>query len=91
MNFWRKIAIAGGISLGILGTIIAGPAVASRINDTVFKETQYREFFKQEGNGDKNYLYTRTEQPAPPPGKCYVYTFASETGGAVVCSPKAQG
>lgn len=74
----------------IVGVFIAacGGAAASNRNDTVFHEDNYREFFKQEGHGDKNYLYTRTEQDAPAPGKCYVYTFASETAGAVVCTPE---
>jgi hypothetical protein len=79
-----KKLIAGVIVGVIVGA--CGSAVAGSQNDTVFHEDQYREFFKQEGNGDKNYLYTITQQDAPPPGKCAVYTFASETAGTVACN-----
>lgn len=83
-----KKALAGFI----VGVILAGcaGAAASDRNDTVYGEDHYEEFFKQEGNGDKNYLYTRTVQDMPPPGKCHVYTGASETAIAVVCNDKAQ-
>lgn len=76
----------------IIGVVMAagGVAIAGTGNDTVYHEKQYKEFFKQEGNGEKNYLYTRTEQPAPPLGKCYVYTFASERAGAVFCNVGAR-
>lgn len=72
----------------ILALFVAGcgGAIAGRGNDTVYHEDQYNEYFKQEGNGDKNYLYTITEQPAPKPGMCNIYTFASETAGAVACN-----
>lgn len=54
-------------------------------NDVVLHQDQYKEFFKNEGHR-KNYLYTRTTQDAPPPGKCYVYTGNSEQTIAVVCN-----
>ena len=51
----------------IIGVILAGcgAAATGTGNDTVFHEDNYQEFFKKEGNGDKNYLYTVTEQDAP--------------------------
>lgn len=47
----------------IVGVIAAGcgAAAAGTGNDVTRNEDQYREYFKKEGNGDKNYQYTETE------------------------------
>lgn len=80
-----KVCVFVVVVLLTLGVYVE-VALAGRGNDTIYKEGQYREYFKQEGKGDKNYLYTVTEHPAPAPGKCLVFTFASEQAGSVVCN-----
>lgn len=57
-------------------------------NDVVLNQKQYVEYFKNEGH-TKNYLYTKTEIPAPPPGKCVVVTGASERTMTMFCNTNA--
>lgn len=72
-------------TLGLGG--LAYAAGARSANDHVLNERKYEEYFKQEGNGDKNYLYTVTrEVPAPAPGKCIVVSADSEQTIAVACN-----
>lgn len=53
-------------------------------NDTVFHQDQYREFFKEEGDG-KNYLYTVTEWDAKDGRHCIVVSGDSEKTITMSC------
>lgn len=88
-------ALAGTVVTMLMlsgGTAIAKGNTRERAkNDHVLHDgdnATYQEYFKQEGNGDKNYLFTTdTEVDAPPPGKCLIVTGDSEQWGAVACNP----
>lgn len=58
-------------------------------NDVILHDTgdspDFVEYFKQDGSGSKNYLYTQTSHPLPALGSCDFWTIASETGIVVVC------
>lgn len=65
--------------------ILGGIALAGTGNDRVLKEDKYIEVFKQEGRGDKNYLYTITEFKDEWGRQCTVVTGSSETAIALDC------
>lgn len=79
----RRLIVGASVAAVVLFGTTA--AVASTSNDTVFNEKQYREYFKQEGHGDKNYLYTVTGITDPFGRRCTVVTGASETAIALSC------
>lgn len=80
------LAVAVCSTILINGTLWGSYALAKNTdNDIVLKEKDYTEIFKNEGH-DKNYLYTRTEIPAPKPGKCIVVTGDSEQTIALFCN-----
>lgn len=83
----RRLIIGAGVAAVVLFGATA--AVASSNNDVVLHENQYKEYFKQEGHGDKNYLYTVTSITDPFGRRCVVVTGASETAIALDCiNPK---
>lgn len=81
----KKALIGAGVAaLVLLGT---GAASAGTQNDRVLHEDKYIEVFKQEGHGDKNYLYTITGFKDSFGRNCTVVTGASETAIALDCQP----
>lgn len=75
----------------IIAVVVAGSAtavLASDKNDHVLHEDQYQEYFKQEGNGDKNYLYTVTGFNDQFGRVCTVVTGDSEQTIALDCDFK---
>lgn len=62
----------------------------SEKNDHVFvgSRDEFREYFKlDKDGGDKNYIYTITNQPLPKVGTCDIYTFNSEQFAFHICNP----
>jgi hypothetical protein len=71
--------------------LFTGAAAASTKNDRVLHEDRYVEVFKQEGHGDKNYLYTITEFTDRFGRDCTVVTGASESAIALQCGLAGNG
>ncbi len=69
----------------IFAALTGGAVIAGTSNDIILKEDKYNEYFKKEGNGDKNYLYTETEFKDRWGRECTVVTGASETAIALDC------
>lgn len=85
------VLLAAAVIVGS-GTAWADSKSDRRSNDVVFHDTamrggvpDYVEVYKQEGNGDKNYLYTVTQVISPAGQFCTVFTFASEASGFGSC------
>lgn len=95
MHTRKRLAVCVLLSVLTFAGGIAYASDAEKVNDIVLRDrpangpAQYLEFYKKEGNGDKNYLYTLTQVATPGGNYCTVVTGDSEKTIAISCSPAA--
>lgn len=89
----RRLLGGAAATAAALLLVVGGSAEAvdrRAENDVVLHDLQppgYTEYFKQEGNGKKNYLYTVTRFITAEGVYCVVSTASSESSIAMQCFP----